>query len=181
MAETETLCNGRWLRLMRRGRWEYAERTNPGGAVMIAALTPGGRLLLVEQFRPSIGCNAIELPAGLVGDLPGSTAEGAREAAHRELLEETGYRAGRLDVLTEGPVSAGMSNETMAFAVASELVREHSGGGDGDEDITVHEITLGGLPAWLRERRAAGCSIDPKIYIGLYLLEHAEAFTATAG
>ncbi|GAH54870.1 unnamed protein product, partial [marine sediment metagenome] len=32
MTQTEVLCNGRWLRLLKRGRWEYAERTNPGGA-----------------------------------------------------------------------------------------------------------------------------------------------------
>jgi hypothetical protein len=38
MTETETLCNGKWLRLKRRGRWEYAERTNPGGGVMIVAV-----------------------------------------------------------------------------------------------------------------------------------------------
>ncbi|HEX7768798.1 MAG TPA: DNA mismatch repair protein MutT, partial [Dokdonella sp.] len=59
MTETETLCNGKWLRLKRRGRWEYAERTNPGGGVMIIAVTPEDRLLFVEQYRPAIECMTI--------------------------------------------------------------------------------------------------------------------------
>jgi len=47
MTETETLCNGKWLRLKRRGRWEFAERVNAGGAVIIVAVTPEDNLLLV--------------------------------------------------------------------------------------------------------------------------------------
>ena len=65
MTETETLCNGDWLRLKRRGRWEYAERTNPGGGVMIIAVTPEDRIVFVEQYRPAIaaaGAMVAELP-----------------------------------------------------------------------------------------------------------------------
>ena len=54
MTETETLCNGRWLRLKRRGRWEFAERVNAGGGVIIVAVTPDDRVLLVEQYRAAI-------------------------------------------------------------------------------------------------------------------------------
>ena len=72
MTETQTLCNGRWLRLMRRGRWEYAERTNPGGGVIIIAVTPEDRILFVEQWREAVRSKTIEMPAGLVGDLHGS-------------------------------------------------------------------------------------------------------------
>ena len=57
MTETQTLCNGRWLRLMRRGRWEYAERTNPGGGVIIIAVTPEDRILFVEQWREAVRSN----------------------------------------------------------------------------------------------------------------------------
>ena len=56
MNETETLCNGQWLRLKRRGRWEFAERVNAGGGVIIVAVTPEDRLLLVEQYRAAIEC-----------------------------------------------------------------------------------------------------------------------------
>src|SRR5579885_2469076 len=140
MTETETLCNGRWLRLVRRGRWEYAERTNPGGGVMIVAVTPEDRVLFVEQWREALGRRAIEMPAGLVGDDAGRADESVIAAAARELAEETGYRAGRIEFLTAGPSSAGMSNEIITIVRAFDLRREHAGGGDASEDIRVHEI-----------------------------------------
>ena len=175
MTETETLCNGTWLRLKRRGRWEFAERTNPGGGVIIIAVTDEDRILMVEQYRPAIECLTIEMPAGLVGDVASSASESAVEAAHRELVEETGYRAGSMRFLMEGPTSAGMSNEVLAFVRAYDLVRVEKGGGDETENITVHEIPRTEAAAWLVEKIRAGYSIDPKMFAGLYLLEHGEA------
>lgn len=176
MTETETLCNGKWLRLKRRGRWEYAERTNPGGGVMIIAVTPEDRILFVEQYRPAIECMTIEMPAGLVGDVADHSAESAVDAAHRELIEETGYRAGRIEFLMEGPTSAGMSNEVLAFVRAYDLEREHAGGGDETEDIIVHEVPRADAAAWLVDKIRAGYSIDPKMFAGLYMLENAALF-----
>lgn len=176
MTETETLCNGKWLRLQRRGRWEYAERTNPGGGVMIIAVTREDRLLFVEQYRPAIECTTIEMPAGLVGDIAFASGESAIEAAHRELVEETGYRAGRIEFLMAGPTSAGMSNEILAFVRAYDLERVEAGGGDETENITVHEVPRTQAAEWLRERGRAGCSIDPKMFAGLYMLENEAAF-----
>ncbi len=172
MTETHTLCNGDWLQLKRRGRWEYAERTNPGGGVMIIALTAEDRLLFVEQYRPAIECMTIEMPAGLVGDHADSAHEDAIEAAHRELIEETGYAAARIEFIMAGPTSAGMSNEIMAFVLASDLRRVGEGGGDDSEDIIVHEIPRLEVHGWLVAKLAAGVSIDPKIYAGLYFLQH---------
>ena len=174
MTETETLCNGKWLRLKRRGRWEYAERTNPGGGVMIIAVTPEDRILFVEQFRPAIECMTIEMPAGLVGDVAGNSDESAVDAAHRELVEETGWRAGRIDFLMAGPTSAGMSNEILAFVRARDLARVDSGGGDETEDITVHEVPRREAAAWLVGKIRAGYSVDPKMFAGLYLLDNGE-------
>ena len=180
MAETETLFNGRWLRLRRRGRWEFAERTNPGGGVIIIAVTPENRILFVEQWREAVRSKTIEMPAGLVGDL-GDSAESAVAAAARELTEETGYRAGRVELLMAGPSSAGMSNEMIAFVRAYDLTREHVGGGDHTEDIIVHEISREDAPAWLVQKWREGYSIDPKLFAGLYFLDHAEALFASAG
>ncbi|MFI4969943.1 MAG: NUDIX hydrolase [Lysobacterales bacterium] len=174
MTETETLCNGKWLRLKRRGRWEYAERTNPGGGVMIIAVTPEDRILFVEQFRPAIECMTIEMPAGLVGDVAGNSDESAVDAAHRELVEETGWRAGHIDFLMAGPTSAGMSNEILAFVRARDLARVHAGGGDETEDITVHEVPRREAAAWLVGKIRAGYSVDPKMFAGLYLLDNGE-------
>ena len=70
-AEPELLYEGRWLRMCRRGRWEYAERTHGEGmAVIIVAATPDDRVLFVEQPRVPLGARTIEMPAGLVGDQP---------------------------------------------------------------------------------------------------------------
>jgi ADP-ribose pyrophosphatase len=176
MTETETLCNGKWLRLKRRGRWEYAERTNPGGGVMIIAVTPEDRILFVEQYRPAIECMTIEMPAGLVGDVASSAGESAVDAAHRELVEETGYRAGAIDFLMSGPTSAGMSNEILAFVRARGLERVEDGGGDETEDITLHEVPRNEAAAWLIEKINAGYSIDPKMFAGLFMLENATLF-----
>lgn len=171
MPETpETLCQGRFLRLRRRGRWEFAERLNPGGAVAIVAVTPAGELLLVEQYRAPLGENVIELPAGLVGDRPGDEREDWREAAGRELREETGWRAGRFEKLTEGPTTAGLSNETVILARAYDLERTGEGGGDRTEDIVVHPVPLDAVFDWLAERERRGIPADPKVYAGLYFL-----------
>lgn len=176
MTETQTLCNGKWLRLKQRGRWEYAERTNPGGGVMIIAVTPAGNVLFVEQFRPAIECMTIEMPAGLIGDVAASADENAVDAAHRELVEETGYRAGRVQFLMAGPTSAGMSNEILAFVRAHDLERVHEGGGDETEQITVHEVPRHEATAWLLAKIRAGYSVDPKIFAGLYMLENEASF-----
>ena len=174
MTETQTLCNGRWLRLMRRGRWEYAERTNPGGGVIIIAVTAQDRILFVEQWREAVRSRTIEMPAGLVGDLEGGLDESAVTAANREILEETGYRAGRIEFLMRGPSSAGMTNEIMSFVRAHDLIREHAGGGDSSEDLIVHEVPRVDAARWLLETMHAGFSIDPKLFAGLYFLDHGD-------
>jgi ADP-ribose diphosphatase len=174
MTETETLCNGRWLRLKRRGRWEFAERVNAGGGVIIVAVTDEDKLVFVEQYRAAIEARTIEMPAGLVGDLAHAADEHAVEAARRELLEETGYEAGRIEFLMAGPSSSGMSNEIMAFVRAHDLVRVHAGGGDETEEILVHEVPRAEAARWLLAKVAEGYSVDPKTFAGLYFLEHGE-------
>ena len=166
----EDVWRGRWLRMMKRGSWEYVERTTGGGmSVIIVAATPERKLLFVEQTRVPIQCKTIELPAGLVGDV--DAGESLLLAAERELLEETGWQAGRIEFLMSGPSSAGMSTERMAFVRARDLAKVHAGGGDESEDILVHEIEVDDAPRWLVERMAQGYSIDPKVWAGLYFFE----------
>ncbi|WP_425605237.1 NUDIX hydrolase [Fulvimonas yonginensis] len=179
-APVETLYEGRWLSLRRRGRWEFAERNNPGGAVIIVAVTPEDRVLFVEQYRVSILKNTIEMPAGLVGDLADQPEESVLNAAARELEEETGYRCGRVEFIHEGPSSSGMSTEMIAFVRAWDLVRVGAGGGDETENILVHEVPRREAGAWLFARAAEGYSIDPKLFAGLWFLEHAREARAVA-
>lgn len=171
-AQVETLYQGRWLNLRKRGRWEYAERTNPAGAVIILALTPDNKLLFVEQYRVPIQQFTIEMPAGLVGDIAGQSDEGALLAAQRELEEETGYRCQRVEFIHRGPSSSGMSTEMIAFVRAYDLAKVGDGGGDESENITVHEVPVKEAGSWLFARAAEGYSIDPKLFAGLWFLEH---------
>ncbi|KFN51622.1 hypothetical protein N790_14530 [Arenimonas malthae CC-JY-1] len=167
--DAKTMCEGKYLRLVKRGHWEYAERTNAGSAVIVIAVTPERKLLFVEQFRVPLGAPTIEMPAGLVGDL--DAHDTMEEAARRELLEETGWLASEVKVLMVGPTSSGMSNELIAFVRARGLTRVHAGGGDETEQITVHEVPVDDAPRWLSARMAEGYSMDPKLWAGLWLLE----------
>jgi ADP-ribose pyrophosphatase len=166
----QILAAGKFLRLVKRGRWEYADRHTCCGAVAIVALTPEKRLLIVEQFRIPLGKSVLELPAGLVGDVAGEEHENAAVAARRELVEETGYEAAEMRWLLRGPSSAGLSSEVIDFFLATGLRRVHDGGGDQHEDITVHEVPLERAADWLAQRAAAGALVDPKIYAGMFLL-----------
>ena len=139
-APVETLYEGRWLSLRKRGRWEYAERNNPSGAVIILAVTPQDKVLFVEQYRVSILQNTIEMPAGLIGDLADQSDESALVAAQRELEEETGYRCQRVEFVHRGPSSSGMSTEMITFARAWDLEKIGPGGGNETENIVVHKI-----------------------------------------
>jgi ADP-ribose pyrophosphatase len=169
--EESTLAEGKFLALKKRGRWEYAHRVRSSGAVMIVAITGEGKLILTEQLRLPFNKPVIELPAGLVGDTPGDEHEAAAIAAQRELLEETGYDAQQLVLLAEGPTSAGLSTETVALFRATGLRKTGLGGGDAHENITVHEVPLDTLLAWLAQKSAAGILIDLKVYAALYFAQ----------
>src|SRR5689334_16873516 len=106
----KTVFEGKYLRMVVRGRWEYVERTHAGGlAAVIVAVTPDDRVLFVEQFRVPLQRRAIEMPAGLVGDV--EAGESIEASAIRELEEETGWRAARAEVLLIGPTAAWLRNE----------------------------------------------------------------------
>ncbi len=167
----ETLYAGRFLNLVREGRWEYCERVHNTPAAMIFAMTEQRELLLVEEFRPAIGKQSICFPAGLIGD---EGAENAETAARRELLEETGYEARQMRFLFEGPSSPGITSEFLAYFLASGLRRVGSGGGVQNEKITVHHVPLEQAEAWLEQQRNAGKAVDPRIYVGLYAIHKYE-------
>jgi len=163
------LAEGRFLTFLDESGWEYVTRPGVTGIVVIVAVTDAGRLVLVEQYRPAVHQRVIELPAGLVGDADGRRAESMRDAAARELEEETGYRAGEMVALFEGPVAVGVSDEVVSFFHARALARVGPGGGDDTEDITVHEVPLAELASFLAAKQREGLAVDPKIHAGLYL------------
>ena len=146
----QTLYEGKWLRLVRIGHWESCERTHAQGmAVIVIAVTPDDEVLFVEQFRVPLGSRTIEMPAGLVGD--DHDDDSLEAAATRELIEETGWSPGKVEVLLIGPTSSGMSNERIAFVRARELTRVGEGGGVDNENITVHSVPRADAPRWLMQ------------------------------
>ena len=169
-----TLHAGKFLALVKEGQWEYADRTNATGAAIIVAVTDEQKLLLVEQDRIPVHARTIELPAGIIGDEPASGNEDHAGAARRELEEETGYRAEQMEVLTHGPSSGGLTSETVTLLRAMNLRRVGAGGGVANENITVHEVPLAEVHAWLEARARSGVLIDPKVYAGLYFINRSK-------
>ena len=165
------LATGRYLELVDEGGWEYVRRPAATGVAVIVATTEARELVLVEQPRIPVHRRTIELPAGLVGDLPSAAGEPLEAAAARELEEETGFRAAHWSRLIEGPTAVGASAEVVTFFRATALERVSPGGGDHTEDITVHVIPVAGVPAFLAAKAAAGALVDPKVYAALHFVE----------
>lgn len=158
---------GRYITAKTCGRWEYVSRARQIRAAAILAIDRGedGRrhVLLVEQYRVPLKKVCLELPAGLIGDEEEFAGESTLAAAARELEEETGYRAARLENLGEFYSSPGMVSESFSLIRARGLTKVGSGGGTGNENITVHRVALDKLAQFVEERRALGHGIDVRV------------------
>lgn len=168
----EVLGKGKFLRLVRDGRWEFAERTNARGAVAIFAFTADRRLVLTEQFRPAVGRLVIDVPAGLSGDVQGQETEDFVISAQRELTEETGYEAPHWEHAGDSPSSPGLTSEVISYYLATDAIQTSDGGGVEHEQIQVHAPSLRTIGRWLSRQVAAGKLIDPKVYVALYFAAH---------
>jgi len=164
------LGEGRFLTLRRRKTWEFVERPKVADVAVLIATTPDGQAVFVEQYREPVESRTIEWPAGLVGDEDGRDGEELLEAANRELEEETGFRAGALEILQKSPSSAGLTSEIITFIRATKLKKVGEGGGVEGENIKLHLPPLALADAWLDERAKEGLLIDPKVYAGLFFL-----------
>ncbi|MBK8268964.1 MAG: NUDIX hydrolase [Planctomycetes bacterium] len=89
------------------------------GAVVVLPLLSADEVLMIRNFRHTLDRELWELPAGTL-DEPG---ESPIDAAARELEEETGYRAGRIDPLGEFYPSPGFLNELIHAYVATDLTK----------------------------------------------------------
>lgn len=133
------------------------------GAVSVVPLLEGARsVLLVRQYRSAIDGELLEIPAGK-RDVQGEAPE---RTALRELVEEVGMRAGRLDRLAEFYNSPGFCDEHSVVFLARDLEPcELDLQGVEEQHMTVEEVRLADVAGLIR----SGAIVDAKTIIGLAL------------
>ena len=154
MTDEREVFAGRVVRLVLRGRYEVVQHV--GGAAVVA-VDDAERVLLVRQLRPAVGARLLELPAGLLD--PG---ESPLSCARRELEEETGFTAARLEPLASFYSSPGFSTELLHLFAAFDL-RPCTSTGDDDEQIEVVRLPLAAAMARLLDEEIS----DAKTLTGL--------------
>jgi ADP-ribose pyrophosphatase len=156
----DVMWAGKYVRVLKRDKWEYASRANDINAVVILAEYEG-KVILIDQPRVAPDCRCIELPAGLVGDTdPNATPE---STAIKELEEETGFTAERVERLGEFLASPGMLAEGFTLVRAHGVRKIGEGGGDENEDIKVHLVAPEDIPNFVEQKRAEGFGVDVKL------------------
>jgi ADP-ribose pyrophosphatase len=135
---------------------------HPGGAVVVPLLDDG-RLILVEQLRYPLGKQILELPAGKLN--PG---EDPRRAAYRELEEETGWSAGRLDKLITFYTTPGFCDEELHIFIGTQLTPCPSGPrpDEGEHGMKVHLVPREEVRAMI----ARGEIRDGKTILGVLMM-----------
>jgi ADP-ribose pyrophosphatase len=162
-APAEVMWEGKYVRAVRKGRWEYVGRTNEVRAVVILA-EHDGRVILIDQPRVAVGGRCLELPAGLVGDV--DRAATIEDTAIKELEEETGFTAERVERLGDFHASPGMVSESFTLVRAHGVTRCGDGGGVPDEeDINVHLVEREEIPAFVEQKRREGFAVDVKLLL----------------
>jgi ADP-ribose pyrophosphatase len=161
-APIETMWRGKYVTALKRGRWEYVSRTDSTKAVVVIA-EHDGKIILVEQYRVPVGGRCLELPAGLVGDEDKDAT--IEETAVKELEEEAGFTAERIEILGEFHSSPGMVAESFTLARAHGVRKVGDGGGTEHEDITVHLVERSEIPRFVASRRRDGVAVDVKLLL----------------
>lgn len=135
--------------------------------VNVIAVTKSGQLVFVRQFRFGIWANTLEIPGGALE--PG---EDPATAATRELEEETGYRAGRIESLgAVHPNPAFQTNRCHSF-LALDCEKVHAGKQDSGEDIAVELYRREELP------RLLGVEVTHSLVLVAFFLERLRADAA---
>lgn len=132
------------------------------GAVALVSLSPNKKLILVEQYRKPLNKQIIEIPAGKI-----EVNESKETTAHRELEEETGYKAKKLKHIQSFYTSPGFADEFIHLYYTDEVIKlEVKPRGDADEFIQIHEVSLEEAEELIKE----GKIIDAKtIYAIMWL------------
>lgn len=142
LIKSEPLFQGRAFKIRRDwlktpdGRETKFEIVEHGGSVILVPMDSEGNLLFVRQYRHAAGLDLLELPAG--------TRDGNEpfeECAAREIREETGMEAGKLEKVGEFYLAPGYSTEFMAVFIATDL-KHNPLEADDDEFLEVEKIPV---------------------------------------
>ena len=140
------------------GKTYLREVVRHPGAVVILPLIDPDTVLMIENQRPTIGETLLELPAGTRE--PGESAEAT---AARELIEETGFTAGRLREVHQFYSAPGICDELMHLYVA-EALTEGAPQREATETIENRIASRSDISDWIRNGRIR----DAKTLVGLY-------------
>jgi len=139
---------------------------HPGAVSVVPVLDGGGAVLLVRQYRSAVDRDLLEIPAGkrdVDGEAPDVTAG-------RELEEEVGMRAGRLEKLAEFYNSPGFCDERSHVFMGLDLAPcDTSFQGVEERHMTIERVSMADIPALI----SSGAIVDAKTIIGLCLARQA--------
>ncbi len=147
--------------LLPNGKPATREIVEHPGAVAVVPVLPDGRILMVRQFRHPVGVVLLEIPAGKL--TPGEDPD---ECARRELEEETGYQAGRLERKASIFTGPGFTDEVIHIYIAGDLVKT-TVNPDEDEFLAI----VAWEPQQIRQMIRNGQICDSKTIAGIYLLQ----------
>ena len=117
-------------------KWDFVSHRM--GAACVLAVKPDGKLLMVRQYRNALERETLEVPAGKRDSLEEDTSI----CAARELEEETGYRAGKLEKLLSLKSTVAFCDELIDVYLATELERVGGQKLDESEEIDVEAWEL---------------------------------------
>ena len=167
LLRSETLLKGRAFAIRRDwmktpdGRETKFDIIEHGGSVVIIPLDSDGNLLFVRQYRHATGQDLLELPAGTLEE-----NEDPDVCAAREIREETGFAAGKLERLGQFYLAPGYSTEFMVVYLATELTHNPLEA-DADEFLSVERIPV----AQAMDMARRGEMPDAKSLAALFLCE----------
>jgi ADP-ribose pyrophosphatase len=142
LIKSESLLKGRAFAIRRDwmktpdGRETKFDIIEHGGSVVLVPLDSNGNLLFVRQYRHAAGTDLLEFPAGTLE--PG---EDPAVCAAREIREETGFAAGKLEKIGEFYLAPGYSTEFMIVFLARDLTYDPLEA-DADEFLSLEKIPL---------------------------------------
>ncbi|MCA9735232.1 MAG: NUDIX hydrolase [Deferribacteres bacterium] len=163
---------GEFLEFLEYKSKEYIHNVRATGIVLVIPVTAEKEIIFIEQYRIVMHNYVIEYPAGLAGDEASLKDEALEDAAKRELFEEAGYETDELLYLMAAPTSPGTSTEVVNYYLALNCRQTGSGGGDETETIIVHKVPLHATYDWLQDKLKDGLLVDPRVYTGLYFVDH---------